>query len=147
MTSTDLTIPEPTDGARVVAETGEMTNLLRLYWRDDAEAAGRTNHADERWFDDYNADPISWNEVCRYAERLFLADRESWKSLPQPKDPSKVRVRLVVERVVRDVEYDRDKYEQAKAANDLDHLIDMDVSNMDGESVVVEADGTEIRPF
>lgn len=146
MTDT-TTIPEPTDGRRVVVDTGALTNPLRLFWRDDKESAGRTDQADERWFDDENSDPLGWGEVCRNAKQVFLCERKPWGPLKQPDDESMVAVRLIVERIVRDVEYDRSEYEQAKTDDELSHLIDADASDMDGASVVIEANGTEIRSF
>lgn len=60
----------------------------------------------------------------------------------QPDDPTKIRVRVEQYRE-REFEYDRAQYEQAKADGTLYQLMDADLSDMDGPSVVIEADGTE----
>ncbi len=41
----------------------------------------------------------------------------------------------------------RAEYEQAKADDTLDHLLDVYLSDMDGETEVVEPDGTVVRPY
>jgi hypothetical protein len=144
-------IPEPADGARVVVETGDDTQPLRLYWRDDAEAAKRTTRPDERrWFDSRDINrPLVWDLVCMDAttDGVFLVDSKPWQPLEQPEDETRVAVRLIVEQVIRDTEFDRAEYEQAKTDDELAELIDMHVSDMDGDSVVVEVDGTKHRPF
>lgn len=142
-----MTIPEPGDGARVVINTDTDTYPLTLFWRDDAEAARWEALDGEHWFDSEDSDPMGWDVVTRDAKQVFLVDSEPWAPLAQPDDPTRVAVRLIVQGVVQDVVFDRDEYEQAKADDKLDHLVDVYVSDMDGESVVVEADGTEIRPF
>jgi hypothetical protein len=140
-------VPEPTDRSRIVAEVHSMSSPLRLYWRDDAEARGRGGQDGEHWFDDHDADPVGWDVVCRNADKVFRVDSTPWEPLVQPSDPDRVKVRLIVDRVVRDEEYDLAEYDQMKADDELSHLIDNDVSDMDGDSIVIEADGTEIRPF
>ncbi|MFI7073475.1 hypothetical protein [Micromonospora sediminicola] len=148
MTDQQITIPEPADGSRVVIDNGPTASYrLRLFWRDDTEAKRWGGHPDERWFDDDNSDPLAWGVVCRNAENVYRVERAPWEPLVQPDDPAKVSVRLVVEQVIRDEVYDRAEFEQAKADDEIDALIDMDASDIDGDSVVVEADGTEHRPY
>jgi hypothetical protein len=142
-----MTIPEPADGCRVVVDTGSNPDRLELYWRDDAAAAHRSPLDGERWFDSEDGDPMAWVRVVRNFAGVFLVDNEPWKPLIQPDDPDRVAVRLFVEEVIRDVVFDRDEYEQAKTDDELDHLIDIHVSDMDGDSYVVEADGTMISPY
>lgn len=146
-----MTIPEPADGSRVVVDAGDhvgrFTDQLRLYWRDDAASSRWNASPGERWFASTNTAPFSWAVATRYAEKVFLVDNEPWKPLAQPDDPDRVAVRLFVEGVIRDVVFDRSEYEQAKADDKLDHLVDVYVSDMDGDSYVVEADGAIIRPF
>lgn len=148
MTDTTTTIPEPADGTRVVVDNGPTASYrLRLFWRNDTEAKRWEGQPGERWFDDDTSDPLSWSEVCRGADNVYRVEVNPWKPLTQPDDPSKVAVRLVVEQVIRDEVYDRAEFEQAKENDGIYQLIDMDVSDMDGDSVLIEADGTENRPY
>lgn len=45
------------------------------------------------------------------------------------------------------VEVDRAEYEQAKRDGEVDHFLDVYMSDLDGTSYVVEPDGTEYSPF
>lgn len=45
------------------------------------------------------------------------------------------------------VTVDRAEYEAAKAAGTLDHFLDVDASDIETRTVVVEPDGTEIDPY
>lgn len=57
-----------------------------------------------------------------------------------------IRLRLV-ERGAYEVDVDRAEYEQAKADDRLDHLLDMQMSNIPTDSWIIEPDGTEVHPY
>lgn len=42
---------------------------------------------------------------------------------------------------------DREDYEAAKAAGELDHFLDAYISDVDTEATVIEPDGTELDPY
>jgi hypothetical protein len=45
------------------------------------------------------------------------------------------------------VEVDRAEYEQAKRDGEVDHFLDVYLSDLDGTSYVIEPDGREYAPF
>lgn len=144
-----MTIPEPPNGSHVVVDyNNERIPHPGLYWRDDAKAATRPVEQGHRWFTGEGfSHPRTWADIS--ANRtVFLARPEPMTPLDQPGDPAKVAVRLVVGEVISDEIFDRAEFEAAKTRDvgGLSDLIDVYVSDMDGESLVVEADGTVTKP-
>jgi hypothetical protein len=61
-------------------------------------------------------------------------------------DDNTITLRLI-EHGERTITVDRAEYEAAKAANELDHYLDVWASDVDTDTVVVEPDGTEFNPY
>ncbi len=75
---------------------------------------------------------------------LDLIERQEWPEAHA--DPSMINLRGVSEdSTVMTVS--REEYEQAKREGMLDHMLDVYLSDMDGETYVIEPDGTVVRPY
>lgn len=59
--------------------------------------------------------------------------------------PDKITLTLRVEGETT-IEVDRAEYEQAKQAGKVDHYLDHDLSDLDGETTVIEPDGRTYHP-
>lgn len=60
------TVAEPGDGTKLVLDLGD--GEWRTIWRDDL-AAG---FSDERWFDSFDGDPMSFYEHLKYAKAVYV---------------------------------------------------------------------------
>lgn len=140
-----MTIPEPPNGSHVVVRYPNL-DYPGVYWRDDERALSRGVEANQTWFTGEGfSHPRSWSDIS--ANRtVFLARSEPMTPLDQPGDPAKVAVRLVVGEVISDEIFNRAEFEAAKTDGELTDFLDVYVSDMDGDSYVVEADGTVTKP-
>lgn len=75
-------LPEPDDlSMAVVVEARER----KVIWRDDVAARewrGNDLHADERWWDEPDSDPMSWTAQIKYAETVHLVDPAPMRAEP-----------------------------------------------------------------
>lgn len=76
----------------------------------------------------------------------FTITRE-YKPKPRPKPSGKLMTLRLVKHGETAVEVDTSLYAAAKAAGNLDHLLDSAISDMETDTTVVEPDGTEISPY
>lgn len=74
--------------------------------------------------------------------------RAYWAQNPpaQPDDASQVTVRLWAYGTTT-ADYDRDEWRQAVDADELDHLIDHDASDLDTDTLIVDGHGAIIEPY
>jgi hypothetical protein len=73
-------LPEPEDGTYLARDESDAMTVI---WRDDAEAKARSDHAEERWFDGRDHDPLSWPAILRYAVEVYAVPDEPLASVPE----------------------------------------------------------------
>jgi hypothetical protein len=59
-------IAEPADGTRLTLDLGE--GEWRTIWRDDKLAG----YSEDRWFDNFDGDPMSFYEHLKYAKAVYV---------------------------------------------------------------------------
>jgi hypothetical protein len=68
------TMREPANGSKIVCVDADGTPTV--IWRDDHGYGLRSDHADERWYEDRNSDPMAWREILRYATAVHAVSVE-----------------------------------------------------------------------
>lgn len=70
-----------------------------------------------------------------------------YKREPQPQPSGELMTLRLVQHGETEIQVDAGLYAAAKAAGNLDHLLDSAISDMDADTTIVEPDGTEIAPY